>query len=488
MVKSSNNQAGEAAPVRDNAKFLTGFFYLTIGLAASLILALIFYLALRIDSSISSLIDNTSSAPVYLWLYAFFTFGTIILFGFNVVLFVHRFRKFGLPKLRGQASTGLGSLVGVLASACPVCGSTLLSFLGVAGGLSAFPLQGLELKALSFGLMAIPVLLLRRDLKQLECGDAACPVPQDYSFKESDKPWLKVMLALIFATLLVGWNMLRTEPIVARSNYLQSVHASNVDQQLVNQVLTEVLPPEGFPTRIVFGDAILRLLQAGVIDEDKFREIYRQQGGLPPEFKDIFSQPAVAPIKLTRQNAGIYVNLLWPIGLSNRMALNESSPVKGSDLFNFASTGGWNLGQANNGGVYFNKFDIVPLTKEQEELVVKIAKNTYRPCCNNSTFFQDCNHGSALLGLLELGASQGLSEAELYREALAFNSFWFPDTYLQTALYFKLVNNIDWKDIDPKLVMGKDYSSVSGWYKNVSQPFQARGVTLNELGNTGCGV
>jgi hypothetical protein len=99
------------------------------------------------------------------------------------------------------------------------------------------------------------------------------------------------------------------------------------------------------------------------------------------------------------------------------MSTNKTSPVNGVSLFNLPSTGGWTLGKEENGGAYFNEFRIVELTPEQEALVTRIAKNTYRPCCNNSTFFQDCNHGSALLGLLELGASQGLTADELYQEA-----------------------------------------------------------------------
>src|SRR3546814_2132150 len=76
------------------------------------------------------------------------------------------------------------------------------------------------------------------------------------------------------------------------------------------------------------------------------------------------------------------------------MSANESSPMNGDSLYNFASTGGWTLGKEQNGGAYFNKFRIVELTPEQVALVTQVAKSTYRPCCNNSTFFQDCNHGS----------------------------------------------------------------------------------------------
>jgi hypothetical protein len=149
------------------------------------------------------------------------------------------------------------------------------------------------------------------------------------------------------------------------------------------------------------------------------------------------------------------------------MSTNDASPIKGKSLLTFASTSGWTLGLEANGGVYFNKVRVVDLTPDQEALATEIARKTYRPCCNNATFFQDCNHGSALLGLLELGASQGLAKDALYREALAFNSFWFPSNYVQTALYFKAVRHIDWERVDPVEIMGFDYSALGPWSKNV---------------------
>jgi CO/xanthine dehydrogenase Mo-binding subunit len=105
--------------------------------------------------------------------------------------------------------------------------------------------------------------------------------------------------------------------------------------------------------------------------------------------------------------------------------------------------------------------------REQEARMARVAKGTYRPCYNNSTFFQDCNHGSALLGLLQLAASQGLTEDELYEEALAFNAFWFPHIYVQTALYFKVVEGVDWADVDPRIVMGARYSALGPWQATV---------------------
>jgi len=176
----------------EDIKYLTKLFYGLIGIASSLVFFLTLYWVLRLDSAITNIITNTYSTPLYFWPYVILTLGAIALFGVNISLLVYRWRKFGPPKLKTEGGAGLGSLFGIAASACPVCGSTLLSVIGIAGGLAAFPLQGLELKALSFGFMALPIWLMRRDFKKLDadCASGVCPVPKDHSFKESDRPWL----------------------------------------------------------------------------------------------------------------------------------------------------------------------------------------------------------------------------------------------------------------------------------------------------------
>lgn len=193
-------------------KFFTLVFYGSIGILSSLALFLIFYWSLSLNSSIYNLINNTKSQPVYLLSYVLLTFGTIILFGVNASLFVYRWRKFGPPKLKVQGGSGLGALVGVVASTCPVCGSLILSAIGIAGGLAVFPLQGLELKALSFGLMTLPVWLVTRELKTLNCGGKYCPTPRDASFKKEDIWAFFAALILIFLLVSTGWGMLKSDP------------------------------------------------------------------------------------------------------------------------------------------------------------------------------------------------------------------------------------------------------------------------------------
>jgi len=307
---------------------------------------------------------------------------------------------------------------------------------------------------------------------------------------------LGVPIAIVIAGVLIvgamyfggGTRTSTTTPLLnPNDNRLQdATAAAATNNPFFDEVVKKVLPEQGFQSTITLGDSVLKLVENGVIDRAKFEAVYKDRGGLPAELRTVLDQPLDQPVLLTRENANYYVNLLWPLGLANAMSTNRDSPIAGKSLFNFASTGGWNLGKEENGGAYFNKFPIVPLTPEQEALVTKIAQNTYRPCCNNSTFFQDCNHGSALLGLLQLGASQGLAEDELYREALAFNAFWFPTNYLQTALYFKAVKNIDWENVDPKLALGKDYSTISGWSGTVAKEVASRGLVPQAQGGAGC--
>jgi hypothetical protein len=292
-------------------------------------------------------------------------------------------------------------------------------------------------------------------------------------------------------------------------------------ESLVDEAVERVLPRGGLQTRIALSDSVVKLVEHGVIDPERFLAVYRDpddqvrmdlgellrshyadssfnpnplrdhngapKDGLPPELRLLLSWPSHRPILLTRENANVYVNLLWPLGLANRLAANEASPVNGESLPNLASTAGWTLGREENGAAYFNRLRVVELTAEQEDLAVRVAKNTYRPCCNNSTFFQDCNHGSALFGVLQLGASQGLSEAELYQEALAFNSFWFPSHYVQIALYLTLVENRDWAEINSVEVMSYGYSAASPSEHKLRQVTQLPGLLplLEDAANCG---
>ncbi len=238
--------------------------------------------------------------------------------------------------------------------------------------------------------------------------------------------------------------------------------------------IDEVIPRRGANTSIVFGDAIRRLVAAGALDPDKYRAVLAAQGRLPAWVEQLFAAPSASPIVLSQENAPYLLHLLWPLGLSTRAGFNQQSPIRTVRLPSFASTAGWTLGRANNGYIYFDQVDAVRLTHAQEATALEVATTTFRPCCDNSTFFQDCNHGSALLGLIELGASQGASLDHLYRVARVANSFWFPSQYAMTAMYFAYFQQQPWPTVSPRLALGPDYSSASGWQRNVADALAGR--------------
>lgn len=232
-------------------------------------------------------------------------------------------------------------------------------------------------------------------------------------------------------------------------------------------VVDEVIPAAGVKTSIAFGDSIQKLIAAGALDPEKLRANFRSSIGLADWVERVLSAPSMQPILLSLTTAPYLLNLLWPLGLSTKATLNDESPLNTVRLRSFASTGGWTLGRERNGAAYFNQVEALRLTDAQDEMVLQIAKKVFRPCCDNSTLFQDCNHGSALLGLIELAASQSATAEELYRIALAANSYWFPDQYTKTALYFALLEGRPWQDVSPEVILGPRFSTLSGWQGNV---------------------
>lgn len=190
-------------------------------------------------------------------------------------------------------------------------------------------------------------------------------------------------------------------------------------------------------------------------------------------------------LTVTRENAGVLLNLLWAFGLANKNPILEEGPMVdpeyGGDASRFASTGGWTLAKGS-AMEHYSGHAFVELSGEEQALVERVSRGIFRPCCGNATYFPDCNHGMAMLGLLELMAREGVSEDEMYRAALAVNSYCFPDTYLTLAKYFAK-KDIPWEEVDARAVLGSSYSSSAG-YRRILTEIQP----VEQRGGGGCGV
>ena len=247
----------------------------------------------------------------------------------------------------------------------------------------------------------------------------------------------------------------------------------------------EVLPPDGVILPVRWNDLGKKLVDAGAIDANQFKAIYEDRSAFTDEYESLLLGENNGQLKITNENSGYLLNLLWALGLANKNPILDTgemtNPAYGGAQ-NFASTGGWTLAKGNAMD-HYSAHQLFSLTPEQQDLVDKVSNGIYRPCCGNSTHFPDCNHGMAMLGLLELMASQGVSEEDMWKAALAVNSYWFPDTYLTIATY---MNNqgVYWQNVNPQEVLGADYSSASGYKRVLSQvtPPERQG------GGGGCGV
>lgn len=282
------------------------------------------------------------------------------------------------------------------------------------------------------------------------------------------KIWYILIVSLaanaILSAVLLGPQLTKIRTIRLKSTP-QPV-ATNTSTSSGDQLFDEVNPTGGFEINATYGDLGPRMVALGVIDAEKFTNVYAKSSQpLTVEQEAILFQGSTETVKITRENSYFLLNYFWALGLANKSEiLDEGDMVKYSGkegAGNFASTGGWSLSKGSAMS-YYSKAALISLTSEQKAQVKRVALNIFRPCCNNSTAFPDCNHGMALLAVLELMASNGATDRQMYEAGKYFNAFWFPGNYYDLALYFKNQENLSFKDIDAQLLLSKEYSSATG--------------------------
>ncbi len=260
--------------------------------------------------------------------------------------------------------------------------------------------------------------------------------------------------------------------------------ASSKNKVASAKLSEEVLPSQGVVLPVSWGNLGAQLVKLGVIDQNKFTALYQRRGTFSPEYKQLLLGNNSGQLKITKSNSGYLLNLFWAFGLANaNPILGEMTKAVNGQTQNLASTGGWTIAKGN-AMQYYGRYKLINLTTQQQSLVDTVSRGIYRPCCGNSAHFPGCNHGMAMLGFLELMASQGASEQAMWNAALTVNSYWFPSTYLTIATYMNN-NGVDWKNVSPQEVLGRNYSSAQGYARLAAQT-----VTPRQAGSSGvsCGV
>ncbi len=291
---------------------------------------------------------------------------------------------------------------------------------------------------------------------------------------EKSKRGYMLPASIIISTVIFAGALIYTAGLAHPQDKTQKVQETNTETAIATGGAT-------LPVR--WNDLGAQMVQAGVIDKAPFEALYVSRGGLSGDMEMMFDGSENGQLEITSQNSGVILNLLWALGLGNKNPILENGPMQDPQYGGagrFASTGGWTLAK---GSVmdHYGAHQFMTLTADEQALVEKVAKNIYRPCCGNSTYFPDCNHGMAMLGLLELMASQGATETQMYKTALTVNSYWFPDNYRTIARYFES-KGVDWASVSPKDILAANFSSAQG-YAQILQAIQpVRGGQSNSCG------
>ena len=90
--------------------------------------------------------------------------------GVNIALIVYKIKgTTGINIKKSGSSTVAGSAFATFTPGCPACTTPLAVVLGAVGGLTVFPLQGLELKLISVAALIFSMYWISRGLQQPSC-------------------------------------------------------------------------------------------------------------------------------------------------------------------------------------------------------------------------------------------------------------------------------------------------------------------------------
>lgn len=317
-----------------------------------------------------------------------------------------------------------------------------------------------------------------------------------FRLKRFDWQRLGILITLLAFTAGIGsgyliWGRRDLEQIALSTQTGEATTAVDEHTAHLLALGEQVNQPDGYNLNISYRDVGPQLVDSGAIDREAFIQLYEQANRPLSESQlAVLDQDSDSQIVLNKQNAYFLLNFFWALGLANQNPILTDGPImqSGQDqIGRYASTGGWTLASKPLLDIYVYA-PIVTLNPAQQERLEDVAMHVYRPCCDNPTYFPDCNHGMAMLGLLELMASQDATPQEMYSAAKYANAFWYPNQSIELAMYFETAKGLDFAKIDSQELVSKNYSSGSG-YKTVHQWLADNNMLPSSSGSgSSCGV
>ena len=90
--------------------------------------------------------------------------------GINFALMAFKINRMKMMNsVKSDSSTLIGGAFAAFTPGCPACTAPLAVILGAIGGLSLFPMQGLELKFISIGVLVFSIYWITRGLQSRSC-------------------------------------------------------------------------------------------------------------------------------------------------------------------------------------------------------------------------------------------------------------------------------------------------------------------------------
>lgn len=143
--------------------------YAAIAIMSGTGLGIIYYFLTM--SMLPSHLDVTMEImPSYIITSVVLTITISALAGINFAMMAFKMKRMKIMNsVKGNSSSILGGAFAAFTPGCPACTAPLAVILGAIGGLSLFPMQGLELKFVSVGVLIFSIFWISRGLQSKSC-------------------------------------------------------------------------------------------------------------------------------------------------------------------------------------------------------------------------------------------------------------------------------------------------------------------------------
>lgn len=233
--------------------------------------------------------------------------------------------------------------------------------------------------------------------------------------------------------------------------FSQSIVGVYAFDRNIDEIQEDLIPSIGVSFPIIWEGFLEKLVEEEVIELtilDEKLSIVRGYGLTEVELS--LFQYSLKNIHIDNESQSFLLLVFGALGFSNNNTVLDAHT---------------HMMENQTSAVGYAKYDsaeILNFTFEQQDLVEDIALNSYVPCCNNPVLVPNSNYGYANFGLIEFLVYNGISREEIFKTLLVFNSYWFPDQYLDVAVFVENQGQ-SWKQINFTEIMGYSYSSLEGY-------------------------